>query len=30
MTNAKKWNIALISVLDLVVVVLIAIREGRF
>lgn len=30
MTKAKKWNIALISVLDLVAVVLIAIGEGKF
>ena len=30
MTKAKKWKIALISVLGLVAVVLIAIIEGRF
>ena len=30
MTKAKKWKIALISVLGLVAVVLIAIVEGRF
>ena len=30
MKKAKIWNIALISVLDLVAVVLIAIGEGKF